>query len=175
MECKKALVEAQGDMEGALKVLSRRSADIAKKKSDRELAAGAVASYIHNSAQVGAMVLLTCETDFVSKNEEFMQLARDIAMHVAAARPLYLTREEVGEAEIANLRELFAPDVVGKPENLQAQILDGKVAARLKELVLLEQLFIKDDSKTIADLLSAGTQKFGERIEVSRMSCFFVR
>lgn len=175
MECKKALEEAGGDMDKALVVLSRRSAEIALKKGDRSLAAGVVAAYVHTTAQVGAMVLLACETDFVSKHDEFKQLAYDIAMHAAATRPQYTRKEDLGDAELAGLKEIFAPEVVGKPENLQEQILAGKVQARLKEIVLLEQFYIKDDTKTINDLLSAATQKFGERIEVSKFSCFSVK
>ncbi len=174
MECKKALEEAGGDIEKALVVLSRRSAEIARKKGERSLGAGAVAAYVHNNAQVGTLVLLSCETDFVSKNEEFVKLAYDIAMHAAATRPQYVRREEVGEQNLADLKALFLPDVKDKPENLQEQILTGKVNARLKEIVLLDQSFIKDDSKTIADLLSAATQKFGERVDVSRLACFSV-
>jgi elongation factor Ts len=132
MECKKALEEARGDMAAALKILGVRASAIAGSKAGRTLGAGTVAAYIHAGAQVGALVLLSCETDFVSKNEEFIALARDIAMHAAAMRP---------ESEAA----------------------------------LLSQPFIKDAGKTIADLLSGATQKFGERIEVSRMTFFSVR
>lgn len=131
MECKKALEEANGDITKALELLSARALVIAGKKSDRTLGAGTVAAYIHAGAQVGAMVHLSCETDFVSKNEEFMALARDIAMHISAMRP-------------ANVEELAA------------------------------QQYIKDPSKTIADLVSGGIQKFGERIVVSEFSCFAV-
>ncbi len=131
MECKKALEEAGGDMNKALKVLRERSADSMRKKAGRELGAGTVASYVHNNAQVGAIVLLLCETDFVSKNEEFTALAREVAMHAAAM----------------------------KPENIEE---------------LLLQPFIKDTSKTIADLISGATQKFGERIEISSLSVPFV-
>ncbi|MBY0294273.1 translation elongation factor Ts [Patescibacteria group bacterium] len=131
MECKKALVEADGDMDKAMEVLKTRSAAMVAKKSDRELAAGTVSSYIHNAGQVGAMVVLCSETDFVSKNPEFETLARDIAMHVAAMRS----------------------------ESVE---------------VLLTETFIKDPSKTIAELLAGATQKFGERVEISKMSCLAV-
>ncbi len=131
MECKKALEEAGGDMDHAKAILLERAALMVAKKGDRELVAGTVASYIHNSAQVGALVMLSCETDFVSKNEEFTLLARDIAMHIAAMQP----------------------------ENVE---------------MLLPEAFIKDPSKTIADLLSTATQKFGERIVIVHMSCFSV-
>lgn len=146
MQCKKALEEAGGDMEKALAVLAQKSGDIAKKKLDRELAAGVVASYIHGGGKVGAMVLLSCETDFVSKNEEFAALARDIAMHATATRPVYIRREEVPQD---------GADHAGE--------------------VLLEQPFIKDDSKTIQSLIDAAVQKFGERTEVSKLAVFDVK
>jgi elongation factor Ts len=132
MECKKALTEADGDMNKALEILSARAQAAVGKKADRELGAGAVAAYVHSTAQMGAMVLLSSETDFVSKHEEFIQLARDIAMHAAAMRPE--TTEE-----------------------------------------LAGQQFIKDPSKTIADLISLAVQKFGERIEVSKLAFFSVK
>ncbi len=131
MECKKALEETQGDMEKALEVLATRAAAQALKKADRELAAGTIGSYIHNAGQVGAQVLLSCETDFVSKNEEYVTLAKDIAMQAAAMRP------------------------------------ESKEA-------LLEQSFIKDDSKTIKDLITNASQKFGERIELTTLSVLSV-
>jgi elongation factor Ts len=131
-ECKKALVEADGDMTKALQILGERATVAAGKKADRTLGAGTVASYTHNTGQVGSLVLLSSETDFVSKHEEFSALARDIAMHAAAMRP-------------ANVDEL------------------------------LTQPFIKDPSKTVKDLLSGATQKFGERIEVTQLGIFSVK
>ncbi len=172
MQCRKALEEAGGDMEKAVDILSRKSADVARKKADRELGAGTVAAYVHNNSQIGAMVLLSSETDFVSKNAEFVALARDIAMHAAASRPEYIRRSDISEEELAHLREVFAPEVEGKPENLREKILEGKVNNRLAELVLLEQQFIKDPDKKIQDLLDNATQKFGERVEVSK--CVYV-
>lgn len=132
MECKKALEEAGGEMQKALEVLSSRAAVSVGKKADRTLGAGTVSSYIHNTGTVGAMVMLSSETDFVSKNEEFVAVARDIAMHAAAMKP----------ADVAEL---------------------------------LTQPFIKDPAKTVADLISGATQKFGERIEVSSLSVFSVK
>ena len=131
-ECKKALEQAEGNMEKAIEILRARSVEISAKKQDRALDAGTVASYIHSNAQVGALLLLSCETDFVSKNEEFMALGKDIAMHATAMRPV-------------------------------------DIAA------LLEQPFIKDAEKTIRNLLSEATQKFGERIEVTELGVFSVR
>jgi elongation factor Ts len=132
MDCKKALDEAAGDMAKAMELLHARAAVQAGKKSDRELAAGTVASYIHNSGQVGSMVVLSCETDFVSKNEEFVALARDLAMQAAAMRPEDAT-------------------------------------------ALLAQPYIKDDTKTIADLIAAASHKFGERVEMTNLAVFSVK
>ncbi|MDE2212923.1 MAG: elongation factor Ts [Patescibacteria group bacterium] len=175
MQCKKALEEAKGDLNKALDILSRKSADVARKKGDRALGAGAVASYIHGNHQVGAMVLLSCETDFVSKNEAFISLARDIAMHAAATRPEHIRQSDVSQSALEKLREIFAPEASGKPANIQEKVIDGKVSARLKETVLLLQPFIKDDSKTIQDLIDAASHKFGERIEVSKCAYFSVK
>ena len=175
MQCKKALEEAAGDMNKAIDILSRKSADIAKKKGDRALAAGAVASYIHAGAQVGTLVMLSCETDFVSKNPEFMTLARELAMHAAATRPAYIKREDVSMAALQEMRELFAPEAVDKPENIREKVIEGKVAGRLGELVLLDQPYIKDPGKKIQTLLDEASQKFGERIEVSKFSVFSVK
>ncbi len=132
MECKKALVEAEGDMAKALAILGERSVAMAAKKQDRERGAGTVGAYVHTSAQVGALVLLMCETDFVSKNEEFVALARDIAMHASAMRP----------------------------EGVEA---------------LLAQPFIKDGERTVKQLIEAASQKFGERVELSKLDVFSVK
>lgn len=131
MECKKALEAAEGNMEAALKFLQERALAAVGKKADRVLAAGTVAAYVHSNKQVGSLVSLACETDFVSKNEEFIALAYDIGMHISAMRPA--SKEE-----------------------------------------LLAQAYIKDGEKTVADLISSATQKFGERVEVADFSCFAV-
>jgi len=175
MQCKKALEEAGGNMEKAIEILSRKSADIARKKGDRALGAGSVASYVHGNGQIGSLVLLSCETDFVSKNEEFKALARDIAMHATATRPEYISRADVSEAALAQLREVFAPEAADKPEGIREKVIEGKINSRLAELVLLEQAFIKDDSKTIQGLIDAASQKFGERIVVSKCVYFSVK
>ncbi|MGH7141750.1 MAG: elongation factor Ts [Minisyncoccia bacterium] len=175
MQCKKALEEAGGDVNKAIDVLSRKSADVAKKKGSRELAAGAVACYLHAGAQVGAMVLVSSETDFVSRNPEFQLLAREIAMHAAAMRPQYVRREDVSMQALQELRDLFEPDAADKPAGVREKVVEGKVLARLGELVLLEQPFIKDPGKKIATLLDGASQKFGERIEISRCTVFSVK
>lgn len=167
MDCKKALEETQGDMEKALIVLRKKSSSAALKKADRSLGAGVVQAYVHASRDVGAMVVLSCETDFVAKNDEFVALARDIAMHATAASPEFLTREEVREEDIAKARELFEEEAKEKPEAMRAGIIEGKLNSYLKEKVLLEQEFIKDPSKTIKDLIDGAIQKFGERVELT--------
>lgn len=166
MQCKKALEEAGGDINQAEVILRKRSAAAAEKKADRELGAGAVGSYIHEGS-IGAMALLSCETDFVSKNPEFVALARDIAMQVAATNPKYATMEAIpAEAKEAALA-VFQKEVEGKPEDMKAKILEGKISSYFRDQVLLEQPFIKDEGKTVRDLLNEATQKFGERVEIS--------
>ena len=172
MQCKKALEEAQGDTEKALIILRKKGADSATKKSDRTLGAGIVASYVHSGGSVGAMVELGCETDFVSKNEEFKALAYDIAMHVAAANPHYVSSSEISDAEKQKALEVFQGEVEGKPENLKAQILEGKLNAFFKEKILLEQPFIKNPDVTIGTLITNAIQKFGEKTEIVRMVRF---
>lgn len=170
MQCKKALEEAGGDMEKALIILKKKRSEAADKKSDRELSAGAVGVYVHNTNEVAAMVLLSCETDFVAKNEEFIALARDIAMHVAALNPKFISRSQVDERAIEKAKEVFAAEVVDKPADMQEKILEGKLSSYFKEQILLEQSFIKNPDTTISDLVNGAVQKFGENVGVSEMS-----
>lgn len=175
MQCKQALEEAQGDFDKALLLLQKKGSALAAKKSDRELGAGTVAAYIHSTKDVGSMVVLNSETDFVAKNEEFVRLAYDIAMHVSAAQPQFIKREDIDQETLGRITEMFTKEVLDKPENLREQILNGKIDAYLKNLVLLEQPFIKDPEKSIKDLLNGAVQKFGERVEVSKMARFSTR
>lgn len=172
MQCKKALEEAGGDVEKARVILRKKSGEIAAKKGDRALGSGVVASYVHATGTVGAMVVLSSETDFVSKNEEFRKLAYDIAMHVAAANPKFLTFDQISPEERATAREVFVEEVKDKPADMQEKIIEGKLASYFREQALLEQPFIKDPERTIRDLLSGAVQKFGERIEISRFVRF---
>lgn len=169
MQCKKALAEADGDLAKAEVILKKHSAASAEKKADRLLAAGAIGSYIHDGA-VGAMVLLSCETDFVAKNPEFMALAREIAMQVAATDPAYTSTEQISPDAKAAAVAVFEKEVADKPQEMQAKIMDGKLASYFRDQVLLEQPFIKEEGKTVRDLLNEATQKFGERVEVSRFA-----
>ena len=170
MQCKKALEEAQGDMDKALIILKKKRSEAADKKSDRVLGAGAVGAYIHNTNEVAALVALSCETDFVSKNEEFVALAKDIAMHVAALSPKYISREDLDENALAKAKEVFSEEVRDKPEEMQAKILEGKISSYFKEQILLEQDFVKNPETTIAELINGGIQKFGENITVTQIS-----
>lgn len=174
MQCKNALEEALGDIDKAKIILQKLSAKAASKKQDRTLGSGIVASYIHGGGSVGAMVELQCETDFVANNEEFKNLAREIAMHITASAPEYLSSSDIDESAKQKATEVFSKDVEGKPENLKAQILEGKLAAYFKEKVLVEQPFIKNPDKTIQDLLDEAVQKFGERVAIGQFSRFAI-
>lgn len=170
MQVKKALEEAGGNREKALVILRKRSGDSALKKADRALGSGAIQAYIHNNALVGAMVELSCETDFVSKNEEFKTLARNIAMQVAATRPEYIRYEDVSDAEKSKSAEVFEKEIVGKPKEMQQKILEGKLKSYFSERVLLDQPYVKDPEQTVRQLIEGAIHKFGEKIEVSRFS-----
>ena len=167
MQCKRALEEAGGDLAKAEVILKKHSAVAAEKKGERTLKAGIIGSYVHDGT-IGAMVMLSCETDFVAKNPEFDALARDIAMQIAATNPMYTVMLEISEEAKQAAIAVFEKDVANKPKDMQAKILEGKLASHFRDHVLLEQPFIKDETKTVHQLLNEATQKFGERIEVSR-------
>ncbi|MCB9806095.1 elongation factor Ts [Candidatus Nomurabacteria bacterium] len=174
MQCKNALEEAGGDMDKAKIILQKLSAKAASKKADRTLGSGTVASYIHGGGAVGAMVEVQCETDFVARNEDFQSFARDVAMHVAASVPEFLSVDDINEDAKSKAKEVFEKEAEGKPDNIREQVIDGKLKAYFKEKTLLEQDFIKDPSKTISDLVQEAIQKFGEKIEITRMARFGV-
>ena len=174
MQCRKALEEASGDMEKAIIILRKKGADVAAKKSDRTLGAGAVASYIHATGTVGAMVILSCETDFVSGNDEFKKLAYDIAMHITATNPDFLKKEDISEADKKRAMEVFEKEVAGKPKEMKAKILEGKLSAYFADKILLEQPFVKNPEMTINALIQTAVQKFGEKIELTKFVRFAV-
>lgn len=174
MQCKKALEEAGGDPEKARVILKKHSAASAQKKADRALGAGAIGSYVHDGA-IGAMAVVSCETDFVARNPEFVSLARDIAMQVAATNPAYRSIDDVPASAKETAAAVFEREVAGKPENMRSTILEGKLAAHFRDQVLLDQPFIKDETKTIRQLMHEATQKFGERIEVGHFARLSVR
>ena len=170
MQCKKALEEAAGDMDKALVILKKKGAEVAEKKSDREFGAGVIGVYTHNTNEVAAMVQLACETDFVAKNEKFIALARDIAMQVAAMNPSYLRSSDIDEAAREKASAVFAEEVKDKPAELQEKILSGKLDAYFKDMVLLEQAYVKNSEVTISDMIKEAIQAFGENIDVLAFS-----
>lgn len=175
MQCKKALEEAEGDMEKAVIILQKRRSEAANKKSDRELGAGAIGSYLHNTNEVAALVLLACETDFVAKNEAFTVLAREIAMQVAATNPTYITKAEVPAEVIEKASEVFAAEVTDKPADMQEKIMQGKLDNYFKEQILFQQPFIKNPDTTIGEMINGAIQKFGENISVAQISRISVK
>jgi len=178
MQCKKALEDAGGDMDKARMMLRKKSGELAAKKSDRSLASGVVQAYIHGNNSVAAMVELSCETDFVAKNEEFKKLAYEIAMHVAAANPKYRVDADIPEEDKKKAKEFFEEEVAktmaGKPEEIKAKALQGKMDTYFKELVLMHQPFVKNPDVTIGDLVKGAVQKFGENTELTRYARFAV-
>lgn len=174
MQCKKALEESEGSIEKAIIILRKKSGEIAAKKGDRTFGAGTVQGYMHSTGRVGTIVELLCETDFVSGNEEFKALARDIAMHITATNPKFLKKDDITEEAKNIAREVFIKEVEGKPKDIQDKILAGKLDTYFAEIVLLNQPFIKNPDLTIEAIVQAAVQKFGEKIEISRFHRFGV-
>ncbi len=174
MQCRKALEEADGDMEKAKVILQKNSKAAAEKKSDRKLGAGVIQAYVHSNGTVATMVELSCETDFVSGNAEFKALAYDIAMHITALNPEFLKIEDVSEEAKKVATEVFMKEVLGKPEAMKAKILEGKLNSYFGERALLEQPFVKNPDLKIKNLLENAVQKFGEKTEITRFVRFAV-
>ena len=175
MQCKKALEEAGGDIEKAKVILRKISATIAGKKADRTLGAGTVSAYTHAGGSVVGVVVLACETDFVSRNPEFVKLAYDIAMHVAAMAPQFKVKDDVKEEDVKAAREVFEKEAANVPEDKRQKAIDGKLDSYLKDKVLLEQPFVKDGTLTVRQLIESAVQKFGEKIEVVRFERLSVK
>lgn len=175
-DVKKALEEAGGDSAKATDLLRKRGKSAAAKKADRVAAEGVVGSYVHSNWKVGAFVALACETDFVARNPEFRDLAHDLAVHVAAADPEYLSKSDVPEHIIEKEREIVRDQMSGekKPEAVLEKILEGKIDRFYQEHCLLNQLFVKDDSITVQDLLEQATAKMGEKIVITRFIRFML-
>jgi elongation factor Ts len=178
MECKNALNEAGGNEEQAIEILRKRGLASAKKKEGRVAAEGAVGSYIHMGGKVGVLVEVNCETDFVARGEEFQQLVKDVAMHIAAAEPRFVSREEVPadaldkEREIARAQAKNDPKNASKPDQVIDKIVEGRVAKYYEEAVLLDQPFVKDPAKTVGDLVTEKSAKTGERVAIRRFARF---
>ncbi len=174
MDCKKALVEANGNMEKAIEILREKGIAKAAKKSSREVKEGIIEAYIHPNKKLGVLLELNCETDFVARNEKFQALAHDIAMHIAASNPKYIAPEDVPEEEIEKEKEILRNQFLkeGKPENIVDRIVEGKIKSYFKEVCLLEQEFIKDPDKTIKELLTEAISVIGENIQIGRFVIF---
>lgn len=173
MDCRKVLIEAEGDVDKAKALLLERGAAQAEKKAERAAKEGLVASYIHAGGKIGVLVEINSETDFVARNPKFGELARDVAMHVAAMSPQYLDRTSVPPEEVAKVREeLQAAVPANKPPDVAAKIIEGKLNKWYEEHVLLDQPFVKDDSLSVNDLVNAAIGSLGENIKVRRFAKF---
>lgn len=176
MECKNALVEAEGSEDKAIEILRKRGLASAKKREGRIAAEGIVGQYIHMGGKVGVLVEVNCETDFVARGDEFQQLVKDIAMHIAAAEPRYVSREDVPtdslnkEREIALAQAKNDPKNANKPEQVLEKIVEGRLNKFYEESVLLDQPFVKDPAKTVAELVTEKAAKTGERISIRRFT-----
>lgn len=174
MECKRALEESDGDMEKAIMILRKKGYARAKDKMDRDTAEGLVGSYIHINGKIGVLIEINCETDFVARNEEFRNLAKNIAMHIAAASPKYISSEDVPVEELEKEKEIIRDQFKDskKPPEVLEKIVQGKLSKFFQEVCLLEQPFIRDDKISVRDLISSYIAKFGENIRVRRFARF---
>ena len=168
MECKSALSEAAGDFEKAVEILRKKGIAVAEKKSSRATKEGAIASYIHMGGKIGVMVEIGCKTDFVAKNDDFKEFSKNIAMHIAAASPLYLTRDDVPAEYIAKEKEIFSEQIKDKPANIIEKIVEGKVDKMMEDICLLDQKYVKDDKQTIKEYVTATIARIGENIVIRR-------
>ncbi len=168
LSCKKALVETNGDIEAAVTLLRKKGEVDAGTKSDRVAKEGLIDSYIHLGGKVGVIIEINCETDFVAKNDDFKQLSRDLCLHIAATNPVCVGRDGVPAELIQKEREIATASLVGKPANIIDKIVEGKLGKIYAEMVLLEQPFVKDDSRTVEQVIKAVIAKTGENIVVRR-------
>jgi elongation factor Ts len=174
MDCKRALEESGGDMEKASEILRKKGIAKAEKRTGKTASQGLVVSYIHHNSQVGVLLELNCETDFVARTDEFAQLAREIALHIASADPIGVNPEDI-PAELVDRERRIAEEQVakeGKPENIRGKIVDGKLKKFVAERTLTEQPYVKDDAKTVGQLLKEASGKLGEAISVRRFARF---
>src|SRR5579884_2242280 len=176
MDCKQALTEAKGDFEQAIVVLRKKGAAVAQKKAARVTSEGSVASYIHAGGKIGVLVEVNCESDFVARTDDFRELVHDIAMHIAASDPKYVRKEDVTPADYAREKEIYLDQAVksGKPQHIAEKMVTGKMEKFYEEVCLYEQPFIKDQTISIAQLISTKIGKLGENISVRRFARFKV-
>ena len=174
LDCKKALEEANGDLTKAAELLREKGLAAAAKKGDRVATEGRVESYIHGAGRIGVLVEVNCETDFVAMTDQFKELVRDIAMHIAAANPKVVRREDVNQAELDKEREILRAQALneGKPEKIVDKMVEGRLNKYYEENVLLEQAFVKDPDKTVQTLLNEKIATIGEQISIRRFVRF---
>ena len=172
MDCKKALTETDGDMEKAVEYLREKGMAASAKKAGRIAAEGIVTSYIHSNNKIGVLLEVNCETDFVAKTENFTDFCHDIAMHIAAANPKFVTIEEVDNETLEKEKEIYRAQALneGKPESVVEKMVEGRIKKYYKEAVLMEQEFVKDSSKTISELVNETVLKTGEKISIRRFT-----
>src|SRR5262249_11335552 len=177
MDCKNALTEARGDLEQAMVLLRKKGIATAAKKAARITSEGQVASYIHAGGKIGVLVEVNCETDFVARNEEFQEFVRDVALHIAAANPLYVSEEDVSEDAKAAESRIFEEQAADKPENVRPKIVEGRIKKWLEEVVLLNQEHVNKDKhggKTIEELRAEAASKTGENVVIRRFTRYQV-
>jgi len=176
MDCKKALTECEGDLEKAKDYLRKKGIASAAKKADRATSQGLVASYIHMGGKVGVLVEVACETDFVARTDDFQAMVHNLAMHIAAASPAAVTRDEVDPSLIEKEKEIYAAQMreEGKPEQMIEKIVEGKVNKFYSEIVLLEQKYVKDPDMTVETYVKSVIGKLGENMQVKRFSRFAI-
>lgn len=174
MDCKKALTECDGDMEKAVKYLREKGISKAAKKAERETKEGRIYSYIHGNGRIGVLVEVNCETDFVARNEKFLALCKDIAMHIAASNPVAISAEDLDSKLIESEKEIFRNKALneGKPEKIVDRIVDGQINKFIKQSCLLEQEFIKNPDKKVLDVLNEAIVALGENMQVARFARF---
>jgi elongation factor Ts len=172
LDCKKALTEANGNVDEATTILRKKGAASAAKKADRTTKEGLIESYIHVGGKVGVLIEVNCETDFVARNDDFKQLCKDLCLQSAAANPLYVSRDQVPEADVAKEREIAAAQVVGKPPAAVQKIVEGKLDKFYSTICLIDQPFVKLPEKTVKDIITEKITKIGENIQVRRFTRF---
>jgi elongation factor Ts len=174
LECKKALEDTGGDIEAAIDSLRARGAAKAARRAGKEAGEGAIGSYVHTGGRIGVLVELNCETDFVARTDDFQSLVKDIAMHIAAARPLAVSPDGIDPDVVERERAVYREQVreEGKPEQIRDKIVDGKIARFYKDAALLEQPFVKNPDQTIGELITEVSAKTGEKIQVRRFARF---
>ena len=172
MDCKKALTESNGDMDGAVKFLREKGMAAAAKKADRIAAEGVVGSYIHMGGKIGVLVEVNCETDFVAKSDQFQQLVKDIAMQIAAAKPLYVNSSEVPAEVLESEKEILRTQALneGKPVQIVEKMVEGRIKKYYQDFCLMDQQFVKNPDLTIATLINEATLKIGEKISIRRFT-----